>query len=171
MDIKNEVVKIMESDDDDSYFGYSVSISGDGNTAIVGAFYDNNGKGINAGSAYIYTRSCSTWTQQSKLLASDGAAGDNFGNSVSISGDGNTAIIGAYYDDDKGSDSGSAYIYTRSGSTWNQQAKVVASDGTSNDIFGYSVSISGDGNTVIVGAYGDDNVKGTNAGSAYIFAR
>ena len=147
------------------YFGRSVSLSSDGNTAIVGAYYDDSGRG----SAYIYTRSGSTWTDQTKLTASDGATSDYFGCSVSISSDGNTAIVGAYSDDDKGTDGGSAYIYTRSGSTWSQQAKLLASDGAASDYFGYSVSISSDGNTAIVGAYGDDD-KGTDSGSAYIFA-
>ena len=145
------------------YFGISVSMSSDGNTAIVGAHNDDS----NRGSAYIYTRSGSTWTQQTKLIASDGVANDYFGRSVSMSGDGNTAIVGAYGDDSRGS----AYIYTRSGSTWTQQSKLIASDGSSNDNFGISVSMSSDGNTAIVGAYYDDNEKGTDAGSAYIYTR
>ncbi|MCK9516986.1 MAG: FG-GAP repeat protein, partial [Ottowia sp.] len=110
----------------DDWFGYSVAISADGYTAIVGAYKDDD-LGTDSGSAYIFTRSGTTWTQQTKLLASDGAAGDSFGFSVAISGDGNTAIVGAYGDDDKGSTSGSAYIFTRSGSTWTQQAKLTAS--------------------------------------------
>ena len=101
-----------------------------------------------------------------KLLASDGSTNDQFGVSVSISSDGNTAIVGAYNDD---SGRGSAYIYTRSGTTWSQQTKLTASDGSSDDYFGYSVSISGDGNTAIVGAHRDDD-KGTDSGSVYIFA-
>ena len=101
-----------------------------------------------------------------KLLASDGATSDSFGYSVSMSSDGNTAIVGAHNDD---SGRGSAYIYTRSGSTWSQQAKLTASDGAADDHFGISVSISSDGNTAIVGAYLDDD-KGDNSGSAYIFA-
>ena len=107
----------------------------------------------------------SNHSQFAKLVASDGAASDQFGISVSMSGDGNTAVIGAYGDDDKGSDSGSAYIFVRNGNVWTQQSKLVASDGAASDRFGNSVSISGDGNTAIVGAYGDDG-----KGSAYIFA-
>ena len=101
-----------------------------------------------------------------KLVPTDGATSDSFGYSVSISSDGNTAIVGAYGDDGY---RGSAYIYTRSGSTWTQQTKLTASDGVANDYFGYSVSISSDGNTAIVGAYQDDD-KGTDSGSAYIYA-
>jgi hypothetical protein len=147
------------------FFGQSVAISSDGNTAIIGAHYDNN-----KGSAYIYIRSGTTWSQQAKLVAADGATSDEFGNSVAISSDGNTAIIGAYLDDDKGSNSGSAYIFTRAGTTWSQQAKLVAADGAASDYFGWSVAISSDGNTAIIGAYLDDD-KGSNSGSAYIFTR
>ena len=150
-------------------FGYSVSLSSDGSTALIGARYDDD-KGTYSGSAYVFTRSGSTWTEQAKLVASDGAASDFFGYSVSLSSDGNTALIGAYYDDDKGSNSGSAYIFTRSGSTWTEQAKLTASDGAASDWFGCSVSLSSDGSTALVGATGDDD-KGTYSGSAYVFTR
>ncbi len=143
-------------------FGYSVSISGD--YAIIGAHGDESSKG----SAYIFQRSPdgSGWTQQQKLTASDGvgggtAVGDLFGWSAAISGD--YAVIGAFADDDNGDASGSAYIFRRSGSTWTQQQKLTASDGTANDIFGAAVAISGD--YVIIGAQGD------GAGSAYVFQR
>jgi len=159
-----EQQKITASDGaSDDYFGYSVSISGD--TAIVGA-YGNDDKGSYSGSAYVFVRSGTTWTEQQKLTASDGAAYDIFGESVSISGD--TAIVGARHDDDKGSSSGSAYVFVRSGTTWTEQQKLTASDGASSDWFGWSVSISGD--TAIVGAYLDDD-KGSASGSAYVFVR
>ena len=164
-----EEVKLLASDGaDGDNFGMSVSISGDGNTAIVGAHGDDNYRG----SAYIYTRTDDGWTEEVKLLASDGVGFDNFGRSVSISSDGNTAIVGARLDYNENDDNaGSAYIYTRTDDGWTEEAKLLASDGTVNDQFGYSVFISGDGNTVIVGAIGDDNEKGTNAGSAYIYTR
>ena len=149
------------------YFGYSVSISSDGNTVIVGAPIDNS----TAGSAYIFTRSGGTWTQQQKITASDAAADDYFGWSVSISSDGNTVIVGAYKEDNTATDAGSAYIFTRSGSSWSQQQKIIASDAAYSSGFGYSVAISGDGNTAIAGAYIDDPGGVGNAGSAYIFTR
>ncbi|MCK9516973.1 MAG: FG-GAP repeat protein [Ottowia sp.] len=165
-----EQAKLLASDGAASdYFGISLAISGDGNTAIVGAYGDDD-LGSNSGSAYVFTRTGSTWTQQAKLTASDGDASDTFGSSVTISADGNTAIVGAYQDDDLGSASGSAYVFTRTGSTWTQQAKLTASDGAASDVFGYSVAISSDGNIAIVGAYGDDDL-GTDSGSAYIFTR
>ncbi len=144
-------------------FGWSVSISGD--YAIVGA-YGNDDNGLGSGSAYIFNRVGTTWTQQAKLTASDGAAADQFGFSVSISGD--YAIVGAYLNDDNGSNSGSAYIFNRSGSLWSIQAKLTASDGAADDFFGYKVSISGD--DAIVGAYENDD-NGSRSGSAYIFNR
>ncbi|MCX5635489.1 MAG: FG-GAP repeat protein [Planctomycetota bacterium] len=145
-------------------FGRSVSISG--NYAIVGASSDDDNGG-DSGSAYIFNRDGTNWVQQQKLTASDGAASDQFGYSVSISGD--YAIVGAYGDDDKGSASGSAYIFKRDGTSWVQQQKLLASaDGATNDYFGRSVSISGD--YAIAGAYGDDD-KGSCSGSAYIFKR
>jgi hypothetical protein len=150
-------------------FGISVAISSDGNTAIIGAIYDDD-KGSNSGSAYIYIRSGTSWSQQAKLVPADGAGSDYFGKSVAISSDGNTAIIGAYADDDKGTDSGSAYVFTRAGTTWSQQAKLVPADGAASDLFGYSVAISSDGNTAIIGAYADDD-KGSGSGSAYIYTR
>ena len=146
-----------------NYFGYSVSISGD--YAIVGAYNDND-NGYGSGSAYIFKRQGDDWNETVKLTPSDGASGDNFGYSVSISGD--YAIVGACWDDDRRINSGSAYIFKRQGDTWNEMAKLTASDGAYYDLFGYSVSISGD--YAIVGAYWDDD-KGVNSGSAYIFKR
>ncbi len=138
----------------DDFFGTSVCVSGD--YAIVGAYHGT------CGSAYIFKRNGTACTEHGKLVASDGAYFDYFGWSVSISGD--YAIVGAYSDD---SFRGSAYVFGRSGMNWVQQAKLTASDGAANDAFGWSVGISGD--YAIVGAYGDDD-KGSNSGSAYLFA-
>ena len=144
-------------------FGRSVSVSGD--YIVVGAFTDGD-NGLNSGSAYIFKRNGTSWTQEVKTLPSDGAAGDQFGNSVSISGD--YAVMGARYDDDNGSSSGSAYVFKRTGPSWVQEAKLLSSDGAADDWFGFSVSISGD--YAVVGAFGDDD-NGTSSGSAYVFKR
>ena len=145
-------------------FGASVAISGD--YAIVGALGDEDG-----GSAYIFERSGSGWSQVLKLTASDRASGDYFGASVAISGD--YAIVGAWGDDDRGDASGSAYIFERSGSGWSQVQKLTASDGASDDSFGWSVAISGD--NAIVGARDDDDDNpedyARDSGSAYVFER
>ncbi|HBI15484.1 MAG TPA: hypothetical protein DDY20_08230 [Desulfobulbaceae bacterium] len=109
------------------------------------------------------------WIQQAKLTADDGAADDQFGTSVAISGD--TIVVGAWRDDDNGTDSGSAYVYTKPASGWagmTQTAKLTAGDGAADDRFGTYVAISGD--TIVVGAYGDDD-NGALSGSAYVFTR
>eukprot|EP01047_Picozoa_sp_COSAG01_P089941 COSAG01_NODE_21915_length_879_cov_3.935897_1_plen_248_part_10 len=114
---------------------------------------------------------------QSKLVAADGASGDTFGVSVALAADGRTALVGASSDDDKGSDSGSAYVFERVGSgtansstSYNQTAKLVAADGASTDFFGASVALSADGRTALVGA-GSRAYNGNGPGSAYVFER
>ena len=138
-----QVAKLLASDGTpNDLFGSSVSISGD--TALIGAWGDNA-----SGSAYVFTRSGGVWTQQAKLLASDGAMFDGFGWSVSLSGD--TALIGAPFRYDNGDFfSGSVYVFTRSGGVWTQQAKLLPSDGAAYDRFGGSVSLIGD--TALIGA-------------------
>jgi hypothetical protein len=143
-------------------FGGNVALSGD--TAVIGARDDDNG--IYSGSAYVFSRSGTSWSQQAKLTATDGAAGDEFGYSVALSGD--TAVVGAARDDDKGNDSGSAYVFTRSGTSWSLQAKLTAADGAAGDVFSISVALSGD--TAVIGA-DLDNEKGENSGAAYVFTR
>jgi hypothetical protein len=143
-------------------FGFCVSVSGD--TAVIGAFNDD-GVDTDSGSAYVYVRSGAVWTQQQKLTAADGETLAHFGNNVSVTDD--TAVVGAYKDGFlSGFDAGAAYVFLRSGGVWTQQQKLTASDGASDDQFGYSVSVNGV--TVVVGANLDDNV-GINDGSAYVF--
>ena len=144
-------------------FGFSISISGD--YAVVGARFDDD-NGTDAGSAYMFKRTGMSWAQEAKLLPSDGAASDNFGNSVSISGD--YAVVGARRDDDNGSNSGSAYVFKLTGTSWAQEAHLLPSDGAAFDVFGTSVSISGD--YAVVGANLDDD-NGDGSGSAYVFKR
>jgi len=146
--------------------GWSVAVSG--NTAVIGAPYADVTGSSQQGSAYVFTRSGTAWTQQARLIASDGATGDNFGFSVAVSGD--TAVIGAYKSDTMGNtDQGAAYVFTRSGTTWTEQQKLTAaSDGVAGDYFSQSVAVSGD--TVVIGApY--DGVAFAFQGSAYVFTR
>jgi len=143
-------------------FGESVSISG--KYAIVGAINDDD-NGEDAGAAYIFSNNGGSWEELSKLTSSDGAARDRFGCSVSIFGQ--YAIIGARGDDDNSDQSGSAYIFFNNNGSWEQQAKLTASDGRYSDSFGYSVSIYGQ--YVIIGAERDDTENGSDSGSAYIF--
>ncbi|MCZ7683466.1 MAG: FG-GAP repeat protein [Sandaracinaceae bacterium] len=146
--------------------GWSVALDGD--TALVAAVHDDTSGGTDAGSAYVFVRSGTAWTQQAKLEASDGAASDYFGISVALDGD--TALVGARADDTSGgTNAGSAYVFVRSGTTWTAQTKLEASDGAAGDAFGYSVALDGD--SALVGAPYDDTSRGTNAGSAYLFVR
>jgi len=107
-----------------------------------------------AGMALLFFTTANTfatpWIQETRLVASDGDHEDRFGESVSISGDGKTVLVGAHFNDDNGNNSGTAYIKERIGGIW-YETKLVASDGQSNDRFGGSVSISEDGNTQLLG--------------------
>lgn len=145
-------------------FGRVVTLSGD--TAIVGASNDNNIHGNGAGAAYIFVRSGEVWTEQQKLIASDGVTNDNFGFSVAIEGD--TALIGALRANTSSSDTGAVYVFTRNGEVWTQQQRLQASDGALNDGFGSAVSLDGD--TAVIGADGDDD-GGAQSGSTYVFIR
>ena len=130
---------------------------------MIGARQDDD-NGSQSGSAYVFTKVSGVWSQKAKLIASDGAADDQFGISVAVNGD--TVVVGARQDDDNGNQSGSAYVFTKPSSGWsnsNETAKLTASDGAANDEFGISVAVEGD--TAVIGARQDD----TSNGSAYVF--
>ena len=180
-------------------FGRLVAISGD--TIVVGAPGESsNATGVNgnetdnsaanAGAAYVFTRTANVWSQQAYLKASNTAASDFLGWSVSISND--TIVVGAYGEDSNAtgvngdqsnnlaSTSGAAYVFTRTANVWSQQAYLKASNTDALDFFGYSLSVSGD--TIVVGAFNEDsNATGVNgneadnsassAGAAYVFSR
>jgi hypothetical protein len=148
------------------YFGYSVALSGE--TALVGAVGDTVGGNARQGSAYVFVRSGGSWIQQAHLMASDGAAYDNFGHSVALSGE--TALVGAPDDTIGGNvEQGSVYVFVRSGGSWSQQAQLFAFDGAAGDYFGSSVALSGE--TALVGAQNDTVGSNTYQGSAYVFVR
>ena len=181
------------------FFGASVAVAGD--TVVVGAYGESsNATGVNgnqadnsatnAGAAYVFVRSGTTWGQQAYLKASNTGSFDTFGVSVAVAGD--TLVVGADSEDsnatgvngnqadNSASAAGAAYVFVRSGTTWSQQAYLKASNTGAGDFFGYSVAVAGD--TVAVGAYGEDSnatgVNGnqadnnaTNAGAAYVFVR
>ena len=131
----------------------------------MGAYLDDD-NGFDSGSAYIFIRRGDDWIQQAKLIANDGTVADFFGWSVSIDGD--YAIVGAYLGNVNGQRSGSAYMFTRSGTIWTEQAKLIASDEAVADFFGISVAI--DSNYVLVGANGNNDItNGNDIGSAYIY--
>ncbi len=140
--------------------GYSVAVSADGNTAIVGGYGDD----AFAGAAWVFTRSAGVWSQEGSKLVGTGAAGiARFGKSAAISGDGTTAIVGGPYDD---SDAGAAWLYTRNGGVWSQVGSKLVGTGAVGDAEqGWSAAISADGTTAIVGGPFDDS----DAGAAWVF--
>lgn len=195
------------------HYGATLALSADGNTLVVGSPYEdsaatgingtaahdctltfNNNCLLNTGALYVYTRSGVTWSQQAYIKASNREAGDNIGQAVSISSDGNTIVAGAPYENSwatgvdgnqssNGSNlSGAAYVFVRSVGTWTQQAYLKASNTGKLDFFGTAVSISGDGSTVAIGAPNEQSAAtGINgnqsdnsedlSGAVYIFTR
>jgi len=146
------------------FFGYSVALSGD--TALIGAFNDDDERGIDVGSAYVFTRIRNSWTQQARLTAIDGVTGDTFGGNLALSDD--IAVIGAIRDDDRGENSGSVYVFRRVGDDWSHHTKVVAVDGAEGDAFGQAIALAN--GVLVVGAPHDDD-RGDSSGSVYVFKR
>jgi hypothetical protein len=185
-------------------FGFSLALSGDGNTLAVGAtLEDSNARGIggnqadnsaeSSGAVYVFVRNGSRWSQQAYVKASNTDAGDQFGWSVALSRDGRTLAVGAQTEgsaasgvngdqaDNSAGDAGAVYVFTRGGTAWTQQAYVKASNAQAGDRFGFSVTLSGDGNTLAAGSYDEDgSAKGVNgvpdegaanSGAAYVYVR
>ncbi|HEY3160484.1 MAG TPA: hypothetical protein VGJ78_16075 [Vicinamibacterales bacterium] len=191
------------------HFGSSVALSRDGNTMAVAAHWEASGAtGINgnqnddsvpqAGAVYVFTRAGTTWTQQAYIKASNtgNAAqgdGDQFGFSLALSGDGNTLAVGAITEDsaarqingnqadDSAQSAGAVYVFSRTGTTWAQQAYVKSANHDAGDLLGFSVGLSFDGNTLAAAAFNESGSgKGTNppddnksqgSGALYVFTR
>ena len=163
VDHRVETAKLTASDAAaNDEFGISVAVDGD--TIVVGAHQnDADDQDNNEGAAYVFTKVSGVWSQKAKLIASDGAANDEFGISVAVDGD--TAVIGARQGDAK---NGAAYVFTKVSGVWSQKAKLTASDGAADDEFGISVAVHGD--TVMVGAHQNDaDTNNNNEGAAYFF--
>ncbi|EGW53319.1 beta strand repeat-containing protein [Candidatus Endoriftia persephonae] len=187
-------------------FGLSVAISADGSTMAVGApLEDSATTGVNstpdeaaadAGAVYVYVFSAGSWSQQAYIKASNTGAGDEFGTSLALSADGNTLAVGTIKEDsgttgvsvdssaadELAVDAGAVYLFTRSGTTWSEQAYIKASNTEAGDAFGASVALSADGNTLAVGATledsdsdvinaGEADNAADSAGAAYVFTR
>ena len=144
-------------------FGVAVAMHHD--TLLVGAGMDDDA-GADSGSAYVFSRTGTTWAQQAKLTGADSVAGDGFGDALALDYTG--AIIGAQADDDRGTDSGSAYVFSRTGTTWAQQAKLTASTGAAGDNFGGALAL--ELGVALVGAAADDD-RGAGAGASFVFNR
>ena len=198
----------------DGHIGMGVAISGDGNTVAVGSQHESsNAHGINgnqndesahnAGAVYLFTGGGANWTQQAYVKPSNAEGGDHFGSTVALSDNGNTMAVAAYWEssgatgvngdeaDNSIPQAGAAYVFTRSGTTWTQQAYIKASntgvpavDGVQSDgdQYGFSLALSGDGNTLAVGAVTEDSsATGINgnqaddsavsAGAVYVYTR
>ena len=187
------------------FFGNSVALSADGSTLAVGAYREDGGStgingnqadksALNAGAVYVFTRVDGSWTQQAYLKASNADPDEYFGTSVALSADGATLAVGAKgeyggatgiggnQNDNSAVGAGAVYVFTRAGTTWTQQAYVKASNTNTNDSFGVSVAMSGDGSTLAVGApmesssaTGIDGNQADNsamyAGAVYVFTR
>jgi hypothetical protein len=194
--------------------GTSISLSGDANTMAIGAPFESGGAaGVNgnqsdnsvyaSGAVYVYVRQGDAWTQQAYVKASNPGLNSHFGSSVVLSRDGNTMAVAAHWEasaatgingnqkDDSIPQAGAAYIFTRTGTTWTQQAYIKASNTGKKDEgdvlgdgdqFGFSIALSGDGNTLAVGAITEDGAakqingnqnddSAQSAGAVYVFAR
>lgn len=148
-------------------FGRSVSLSRDGSTALMGAPRANES---NSGAAYIYETVDGEWTRATKLIASDGDRDDHFGKAVTLSADGTMALIGAPQDDEpNGTDSGSAYVFEKAESTWNEVAKVAPEDGRDYDIFGISMAMAADGTRALIASRVFGPGRSPENGAAYVF--
>jgi trimeric autotransporter adhesin len=198
-------VKASANRDIADIFGLHVALSSDGNTLAVGSpGEDSSTGGINtdpgnnraasAGAAWVYTRTGEQWSGQAYVKASNPEAGDLFGSSVALSGDGDTLAVGATGEasaatgvdpgqgDNTAPGAGAVYVYVRTGATWRQQSYVKAINSDADDSFGHSVALSGDGSTLAVGALNEDSAaKGIggdpvsdttdNAGAVYVLTR
>ena len=162
--LKAQMAKLTVSDGTASdLFGTSIAVEGD--TMVVGARADFS----TDGSAYVFIRESGAWSLAARLTASDGERNDEFAHSVAV--DANTIVIGSNADDDNGTNSGSAYVFTKPNDGWvttSTAAKITPSDGAAGDYFGASVAVDGD--TIVIGASGG-NFSNINAGSAYVFTK
>jgi hypothetical protein len=168
-------------------------LSADGSTLAISA-PNEDGLATNSGAVYVFTRSGATWAQQAYLKASNTGAGDFFGVAVRLSGDGSTLAVGAFREDSAATgvngdqadnlapDAGAVYVFTRSGASWSQQAYVKASNAEARDEFGLHLALSGDGNTLAVGARGEASAStgiggietdnsANESGAVYVFTR
>ncbi len=188
--------------DSDDHFGFSVALAGDGLTLVVGAPQEDsststintgtgnaNNNGMDNGAAYVFLNNGAAWTAQAYIKASNSGTTDLFGTAVALSTDGSTLAVGASGEssavknvgglqtDNSAAGAGAVYTFTRAGTAWSQQAYLKASNTEAGDAFGSALAVSGDGNTVVVGAPSEDSLTGPgdnnaqDSGAAYAFSR
>lgn len=160
----HETAKLLASDGEFlDNFGFSVAVSGD--VIVIGARWEAT-LGVNAGAAYVFERDGTDWLETAKLLASDGAADDYFGQSVATDGD--TILVAAPNQDEVAVDAGAVYVFAHQAGVWQEVDKVVASDAEAAEYFGTAVAMTAE--HAVVGAYGESDV-GPNGGAAYVLER
>ena len=153
-------------------FGVSVALTADGSRLAIGAHSKEVSAITDAGQVYIYIRSGNTWVLESTLSAGDKATSDTFGVAVSFDAAGTRLAVGAHGKDPSAiTNAGQAYVYTRTGTIWTQEAIITAGDKSANDYFGLSVSLNSDGSRLAVGAYGKTVSSVTGAGKTYVYTR
>jgi len=146
-------------------FGFSIALRG--NDALIGAIRDDS-IAFDAGSAYVFVRDTTGWTQQAELEAPDAKSSNQYGHAVALGKD--TALIGAYYDNAGAASSGAAHVFVRTGKTWSYDAKLKPKVPAKDDQFGRKLALSDDGKTALIGAHYRDEV-GPDSGAAYVFER
>jgi hypothetical protein len=161
-----EKVLVSDTGNAEDWFGYSVALSADGNTLAVGAVYADVNGNKDEGAVSVFARSGGAWSLQKTLNISGGTAGDLFGYAVALSADGSTLAVGAISDDVNANvDQGSVSVFARTGTAWKEQQVITLDNGTASGNFGWSVSLSTDGNTLAAGG------PNQGAGKAAVFTR
>ena len=161
-----EKVLVAENGSAEDWFGYSVAVSADGNTLAIGAVYADVNGNKDEGAVSVFARSGGAWSLQKTLNISGGTAGDLFGYAVALSADGSTLAVGAISDDVNANvDQGSVSVFARTGAAWKEQQVITLDNGTASGNFGWSVSLSTDGNTLAAGG------PNQGAGKAAVFTR
>lgn len=181
----NEAYLKSDNTEAQQQFGASLALSDDGNTLVAGAPFEGSTSGaLQFGAAYVFSRQGSQWSPAGRLTASNQASGDRFGLALAISGDGKTIAVGAEFEDggsgingdqsdNSAQGSGAVYVFNEGGGIWTQSAYIKASNVEANDAFGSSVALSQTGDTLAVGAKGEDapNNSVSGSGAVYIFGR
>ena len=161
-----EKVLVSDTGNAEDWFGYSVALSADGNTLAVGAVYADVNGNKDQGAVSVFARSGGAWSLQKTLNISGGTAGDLFGYAVALSADGSTLAVGAISDDVNANvDQGSVSVFARTGAAWKEQQVITLDNGAASGNFGWSVSLSTDGNTLAAGG------PNQGAGKAAVFTR
>lgn len=167
---RQQTTLLADDGDTGDSLGHSVAVSRDGETAVVGANREENPHGQNAGAVYVFSLIDGRWLQRAKLTAGDGSAGDFFGDSVAVADGGETALVGARLAEGSGATTGSAYLFSRVGGSWQQRSRLAPGEENASYAFGGAVAVSDDTEAAVVGAPGGTVPEDEPKGSVYVFA-